>query len=103
MQKLKNSGYDEQFRLEILKSSINWYEKIVEDEKNGIKLIYRSKDWKEQNNWNTKKIFKKENWWKGNKETQNKSVIFVPATPGGELGRFKEKTTEKIREKLTSK
>ena len=99
MQKLKNSGYDEQFRLEILKSSINGFEKIVEDEKNGIKPIYRSKDWKEQNNWNTKKIFKKENWWKGNKETQNKSVIFVPATPGGELvNLFKEIQKENHRE-----
>ena len=52
MQKLKNSGYDEKFRLEILKSCLNGFEKIVEDEKNGIKPIYRSKAWKEQNNWN---------------------------------------------------
>jgi hypothetical protein len=31
MQKLKNSGYDETFRLEILKSSINGYEKIEKE------------------------------------------------------------------------
>ena len=78
MQKLKNSGYDECFRLEVLKSSINGYEKIVEDAKNGLKPIYRSKEWKEKNNWTSKKKYKKENWWKGKQEIENKSIIFVP-------------------------
>ena len=30
----------------------------------------------------------KENWWKGKGNFKNKSVIFVPATPGGELARI---------------
>ena len=99
MQKLKNSGYDEKFRLEILKSSLNGFEKIVEDEKNGIKPIYRCKTWKEQNNWNSKKNFKKNNWWKGKNEIPNKSVIFVPATPGVELVKmFKEVEKDNRRE-----
>ena len=85
MQKMKNSGYDEIFRLEVLKSSINGHEKIVEEHINGSKPIYRNKEWKERNNWNSKKKFKKENWWKGGGQTENKSVIFVPATPGSEL------------------
>ena len=55
MQKMKNSGYDKEFRLEILKSSINGHEKIIEDHKNGSKPIYRNKEWKEKNNWNAKK------------------------------------------------
>ena len=91
MQKLKNSGYDERFRLEILKSSINGYEKIVEDHQNGVKPMYRSREWKEKNKWNAKKSSKKENWWKGKEVIKNKSVIFVPATPGRELAKiFKE-------------
>ena len=91
MQKLKNSDYDEKFRLEVLKSSINGYEKIIEDDENGIKPVYRSKEWKEKNNWNSKKKFKKENWWKGKTQIKNKSVIFVPATPQSELAKmFKE-------------
>ena len=99
MQKLKNSGYDETFRLEILKSSINGYEKIVEDDRNGVKPIYRSKEWKEKNKWNAKKTFKKENWWKGKEQVKNKSVIFVPATPGGELVKlFKEIEKEQRKE-----
>ena len=85
MQKMKNSGYDEKFRLEVLKSSINGYEKILEDHKSGSKPIYRNKDRKENNDWKSKKIFKRENWWKGGGQIANKSVIFVPATPGSEL------------------
>ena len=88
MQKMKNSGYDVKFRLEVLKSSINGFEKIVEDSKNGIKPIYRSKTWKESNNWNAKKKSKKENWWKGKSQVENKSVIFVPSTPRGELAKM---------------
>ena len=103
MQKMKNSGYDEEFRLEILKSSINGHEKIMEDHKNGSKPMYRNKEWKEKNNWNAKKKYKKENWWKGRGQNENKSVIFVPATPGSELIKtFKiiENNIEKIKQEL---
>ena len=62
MQKMKNSGYDEKFRLEVLKSSINGYEKILEDGEKGVKPVYRNKEWKEKNDWNKKKVFNKENW-----------------------------------------
>ena len=99
MQKLRNSGYDEEFRLEVLKSTLNGYEKIVEDDKNGVKPMYRSKECKERNNWKGKKLFKKQNWWKGKDQVKNKSVIFVPATPGGELARmFREVEKEQRKE-----
>ena len=99
MQKLKNSGYDEKFRLEVLKSSLNGYDKIIEDDEKGIKPVYRNKEWKEKNNWSRKKILKKENWWKGKNEIKNKSVIFVPATPGSELIKmFKEVEKEQRKE-----
>ena len=100
MQKMKNSGYDENFRLEVLKSSINGFEKILEDAKNGLKPIYRDRKWKEDNNWTGKKKSKNENWWKGKQEFENKSVIFVPATPGAELFKmFKEVEKENRKEK----
>ena len=99
MQKMKNSGYDEKFRLEVLKSSINGYEKILEDGEKGVKPVYRNKEWKEKNDWNKKKVFKKENWWKGKNSIKNKSVIFVPATPGSELAKlFKEVEMEQRKE-----
>jgi hypothetical protein len=99
MQKLRNSGYDEEFRLEVLKSTLNGYEKIVEDADKEVKPMYRSKELKERNNWKGKKLFKKQNWWKGKDRVKNKSVIFVPATPGGELARmFREVEKEQRKE-----
>ena len=55
-------------KLEILKRSINGYEKIVED---GLKPIYRSKEWK--------------------------SVICVPATPVDELAKMFRKIEKEQR------
>ena len=53
--------------------------------------MYRNRERKEKNNWKMQKKFKKENWWKGKGQVENKSIIFVPATPGSELFKiFKE-------------
>ena len=50
--------------------------------------MYRSKEWKEINNWKGKKLFKKQNWSKGKDQVKNESVSFVQATPGGEFARM---------------
>ena len=44
MQILKNSGYSTKFRSEIFKSDLKGYNKILEDDKNGFKPMYRSKE-----------------------------------------------------------
>ena len=44
-------------------------------------------------------MFEKENWWKGKRQIENKSVIFVPATPESELAKmFKEVEKEQRKE-----
>ena len=45
MLQLKNSGYNQKFRREILDSALKAFQKMVEDDKNGIKPLYRSRDW----------------------------------------------------------
>ena len=65
----------QKFRLEVMKSSINGYEKIVEDDNTGTKTLYKQGgEWKEMNNWKLKKINKKENWWKGKAVIQGSQV-----------------------------
>ena len=49
MQKMRNTGYDPKFRLEALKSSINGYEKIVEDDNAGTKPLYKQEQRMERN------------------------------------------------------
>ena len=45
MQNLKNSGYSETFRREILNAGLNGYNKILEADKLGKKPLYRAKGW----------------------------------------------------------
>ena len=92
MQLLKNSGYDEKFRAEILNSGLKGFNKIVKAEQDGVRPVYRPKDWNETSRWLAKRR-KKNNWlgpfWK--------SAIFVPPTPGSEL---KKQMQAKVGEKV---
>ena len=79
MQILKNSGYSTKFRSEILQSGLKGYNKILEDDKSGLKPMYRSKEWCKSARRMDKK--KKKSSWLGT----YKSCIFVPPTPGSQL------------------
>ena len=45
MQVLKNSGYNKEFRSKILKAGLKGYNKILDDDRSGLKPLYRSKEW----------------------------------------------------------
>ena len=92
MQLLKNSGYSEAFRLEILRSGMQGYNKIVAAEKEGARPMYRKKDWRKSARWLDKKRKKKS--WLG---TFWKSCIFVPPTPGSELKKRMQQKEEETR------
>ena len=92
MQLLKNSGYSEVFRLEILKSGLQGYNKILKAEREKIRPVYRPKGWKETDRWLEKR--KKKNNWLG---TFWKSCIFVPPTPGSELKKQMQSKEEELR------
>ena len=92
MQLLKNSGYSEAFRLEILKSGLNGFNKILKADRDGTRPMYRPKGWRESARWLEKKR-KKSNWlgkfWK--------SCIFIPPTPGSELKKRMQAKEEETR------
>ena len=92
MQLLKNSGYSEAFRLEILKSGLHGFNNILKADRDGTRPMYRPKSWKESARWLEKKR-KKSNWlgnfWK--------SCIFVPPTPGSELKKRMQAKEEEMR------
>ena len=92
MQLLKNSGYSETFRAEILKSGLKGYNLILQAEREGVRPVYRPKGWKEAARWLEKRR-KKHNWlgkfWK--------SCIFVPPTPGSELKKQMQAKEEEMR------
>ena len=92
MQLLKNSGYDEKFRVEILNSGLRGFDKIIKAERDGVRPMYRPKGWNETARWLAKRR-KKNNWlgpfWK--------SAIFVPPTPGSELKKHMQAKEEEMR------
>ena len=96
MLKLKNSGYNKKFRMEILDSGLKAYSKMLDDDKTGIKPMYRSKEWN-QDTRNNLKSRKKVNWWNSeNSKVQYKSVLFVTPTPGGVLAKELQKREEEL-------
>ena len=86
MIKLKNSGYNKKYRIEVLDSAMKAFDKMKEDDKNNIKPLYRSRSWNNAERKKSKEM-KKQNWWKSDPKTDFKSVFFVPPTPGGILAK----------------
>ena len=79
--RMQYSGYKQSFRVQVIKSAINAYEVLREEERNGKRPLYRPKTWKAIEREQERKI-KKLDWYK---KGGNKSVMFVPYTPGSIL------------------
>ena len=86
MLKMKNSGYTQNFRTQILKSALNAFGKMVEEDRVGTKPLYRKRSWNEEQRLQEKEA-KRKNWYKGGQKSEKiyKSVLFVPPTPGSML------------------
>ena len=86
MLKMKNSGYTQNFRTQILKSALNAFEKMVQEDKIGTKPLYRKRSWNGENRVQEKQA-KRKNWYKSGQKSEKiyKSVLFVPPTPGSML------------------
>ena len=96
MLKLKMSNYREKFRKEVLDSALKAFEKMQEDDKNGIKPMYRSRDWNAEERKRHKNE-KKLNWCNTkNSKIQYKSVLFVAPTPGGTLAKELRQREEEL-------
>jgi hypothetical protein len=96
MLKLKNLGYGIKYRTEILDSALIAYEKIISDDKAGIKPLYRSRDYDKEGRIK-RKMNRKVNWFKnGSNDIDYKSVLFVPVTKGGKLAKELKKREQEI-------
>ena len=76
--KIKLSGYREGFRREVLLSGIKGYERMVVNQREGRRKLYRKQDEGKELRW-ARKISGKENWFKGkgeaDEEGEEKPVI----------------------------
>ena len=81
--RMRASGYGERYRLEVIKSGVEGFEKMVAEEKNGGRPINQRRTWNEDQRQKKKELQKK-NWFKrGGFDVP----IFVPHTPNGELAK----------------
>ena len=87
MLKVKNSGYSKKIRKEVLDSAQKAFKKMTEDDLNGVKPMFRSKEWNFEERQKAK-LSKKRDWWNSNhSKIKNTSVLFVAPTPGGVLAK----------------
>ena len=79
--KMQYSGYDKAFRHQVVKSALSAYHTLLEKDRNGERPLHRPREWKKRER-ERKKRSKAQEWYgKGNYD----SVLFIPATPNGEL------------------
>ena len=77
MVKVKNSGYGVKFRKEILNSASQAFEKMIQDDKNGIKPLFRVKNWKIEER-KVGKESKRMIWYKGFKTNNGNEYYLSP-------------------------
>ena len=87
------SGHSKRMRRQVIKSALNAYDIMREKDERGEEPLYRPKEWKKSERLQ-KRRDKKSRWFRG-KEGKKETVIFIPATPNGDL---KRRYQEVIRE-----
>ena len=70
MIKMKNSGYNKKYRIQILDSALKAFDKMVEEDKKGNKPLYRNRNWNRENRLQTKES-KRNNWYKDGMNAEN--------------------------------
>ena len=88
--RMKASGYSEVFRLQIIKSAVDGFNKMVEVERKGGRPLNRPRSWEEDCR-QKQKHQKKRSWFsKGGYHVP----VFVPHTPGSELAKLMRRKEE---------
>ena len=87
-QKLRRSGYPATVRHQVIKTSINKWEKMCKDEDMGVRPIHRSRNWKAKVRRKEKEL-KVTNWHKNQRDQVSAPLILDP-TAGSMTSDMKE-------------
>ena len=104
-ERMKLSGYNEDYRYQVIKSGVEGFDKMLEEEQNGGRPINRPKSWEEDKRQKKKELQKRTWYRKGGFDVP----IFVPHTPRGVLAKaMREKEAQnnqgrKIRFKIVER
>jgi len=87
VKRMQFSGYKKEFRYQVVKSAINAYQIMLDEEINGVRPMHRPKEWQKHQRAREREG-KSKNWLKG---TKFESLIFIPATRNSELQKEMQK------------
>ena len=94
--RMKLSGYEERWRLNIILSILKAWERKLEQHRTGERPMYREREWREEE-WKKKKERQKKNWFSNQGGKKNDFPIFCPNSPGGRLAEIWRKVVEQER------
>ena len=97
--RMQYCGYTRDFRAEVVESAMKAFDSMLEKDANGTEPLYRPREWKKVERARKRRSRRTE-WFRGGGKEKKESVIFVPATPGGELKRRYEKVIEEADVKI---
>ena len=81
--RMQGAGYKEKFRLEVVKSAMDGFERMVQVERQGGRPVNRPRSWEEDRR-QVQKESRKQNWFRAG---GHHVPVFVPHTPGSELAK----------------
>ena len=99
--RMRAAGYNEKFRLEVIKSAMHGFERMVKVEEEGGRPVNRPRSWEEDRcQVQVQKHSRQQNWFRaGGRHVP----VFVPHTPGSELAkRMRAKEEENNQGRKTS-
>ena len=82
-ERMKASGYNENYRFQVLKSGVEGFDKMLEVERSGGRPINRPRSWEEDERQKKKELQSKVWFRAGGFDV----ALFVPHTPNGELAK----------------
>ena len=82
-QRMKASGYNQNYRFQVLKSGVEGFDKMIEVERSGGRPINRPRSWEEDERQKKKELQSKVWFRAGGFDV----ALFVPHTPNGELAK----------------
>ena len=91
MYRMKMAGYKEEYRKSIAQSALKIFKLKQDEDREGIRPMFRPRDWKKEERDKAKKNKRKE--WATKKG--HSAPIFVPATPGGKLAKAMKEVADK--------
>ena len=93
-ERMRESGYKEKMRKEVIESGLKGYEKMLDVERNGGRPVNRLRSM-EQTERKKEKMRKRAGW---HKKGDYDTVLFVPCTPGGILAKRMKEVEERGRD-----